>query len=67
MSLISNLRAAAFRRGVMSTFFGRVAIASLTLPLAFPVFADAINQTLPPRVAQALKANKMYRSIPPRR
>lgn len=62
MSLISNLRAAAFRRGVMSTFFGRVAIASLTLPLAFPVFADAINQTLPPRVAQALKANKIESS-----
>ncbi|WP_313088971.1 D-alanyl-D-alanine carboxypeptidase/D-alanyl-D-alanine-endopeptidase [Pseudomonas sp.] len=36
-----------------------LAVAGLSLPLALPVFAETVNQTLPPRVAQALKANKI--------
>ncbi len=36
-----------------------LAAAGLSLPLALPVFAETVNQTLPPRVAQALKANKI--------
>ncbi len=36
-----------------------LAAVGLSLPLALPVFAETVNQTLPPRVAQALKANKI--------
>ncbi len=36
-----------------------LAVAGLSLPLALPVLAETVNQTLPPRVAQALKANKI--------
>ncbi|MCQ4313380.1 D-alanyl-D-alanine carboxypeptidase/D-alanyl-D-alanine-endopeptidase [Pseudomonas stutzeri] len=32
------------------------------MPLAFPALAEQVNQTLPPRVAQALKANKIESS-----
>lgn len=62
MSLISNLSAATDQGRVIRTFIGRVAIATLTLPLAFSTFAETVNQTLPPRVAQALKANKIESS-----
>ncbi len=41
---------------------GRIAAVALTLPLALPAYAGAVNQTLPPRVAQALKANKIESS-----
>ena len=62
MSLISSLSAPANRSGAISQFLSRVAAAALALPLAFPAFAETVNQTLPPRVAQALKANKIENS-----
>ena len=43
----------------MNKFQSCFAIAALTLPLAAPALAETINQTLPPKVAQALKANKI--------
>lgn len=62
MSLIFAKPAPANRGSAIGRFLGRVAAAALTLPLAFPVYAEAINKTLPPRVAQALKANKIESS-----
>lgn len=62
MSLIFSMSAATDQGRVIRTFIARVAIATLTLPLAFSTFAETVNQTLPPRVAQALKANKIESS-----
>ncbi|HCJ29444.1 MAG TPA: D-alanyl-D-alanine carboxypeptidase/D-alanyl-D-alanine-endopeptidase, partial [Pseudomonas sp.] len=59
MPLISTLSVPADRGRTISKFLNRVAIAAMTLPLTFPAFAETVNQTLPPRVAQALKANKI--------
>lgn len=60
MSLISSLFA--FRVRTVSKLQSCVAIASLALPLAFPVQAATVNQTLPPQVVKALKANKIESS-----
>ncbi|WP_028239295.1 D-alanyl-D-alanine carboxypeptidase/D-alanyl-D-alanine endopeptidase [Stutzerimonas azotifigens] len=43
----------------MILFARRLLLAALALPLAMPVLADGANQSLPPRVQQALKANKI--------
>lgn len=62
MSLIFSLFVPADRNRVINKFLGRIAVATLTLPLTFTAFAETVNQTLPPRVAQALKANKIESS-----
>ncbi len=43
----------------MKAFFFRFALAALALPLSTAVTAASVNQTLPARVEQALKANKI--------
>lgn len=43
-------------------FLQHLAALALALPLAFPAAAATVNQALPPRVAEALKANKIESS-----
>src|SRR3989338_3279027 len=44
---------------LMRTSFRSLALAGLLLPLALPLAAAPINTNLPPKVQQALKANKL--------
>jgi len=62
MSLISEVPVPADRGRGISKFLSRIAIAALAIPLAFPALAEEVNKTLPPRVAQALKVNKIESS-----
>ncbi|MCQ4290492.1 D-alanyl-D-alanine carboxypeptidase/D-alanyl-D-alanine-endopeptidase [Pseudomonas stutzeri] len=43
----------------MNSILRGITLAVLTLPLTLPAQAVGVNQTLPPRVEQALKANKI--------
>ena len=54
MSLISSVP--------MRWFIRPLSIAALAMPLAFPALAQTANQSLPPSVAKALKANKIESS-----
>lgn len=54
MSFISSVR--------MNRLIRPFALAALALPLAFPALAETAKQSLPPSVAQALKANKIESS-----
>ena len=62
MSLISSLPAPANRSRATCQLLSRLAAAALTLPLVIPAFAETVNQTLPSRVVQALKTNKIETS-----
>ncbi|HBS81305.1 MAG TPA: D-alanyl-D-alanine carboxypeptidase/D-alanyl-D-alanine-endopeptidase, partial [Pseudomonas sp.] len=62
MSLISSLSAPANRSRATRQLRSRLAAAALTLPLVIPAFAETVNQTLPTRVVQALKTNKIETS-----
>ena len=62
MPMFTDLSDAAAPGSGVYKLLARVAAALLTLPLALPVSAETVNQTLPPRVAQALKANKIESS-----
>ncbi len=46
----------------MRKLIHRLAALTLALPLALPAVAATVNQTLPPRVMEALKANKIESS-----
>jgi len=46
----------------MRWFIRPLSIAALAMPLAFPALAQTPNQSLPPSVAKALKANKIESS-----
>jgi len=43
----------------MSSILRGITLAIFALPLTLPAQAAGVNQTLPPRVEQALKANKI--------
>ncbi|MGK9064165.1 D-alanyl-D-alanine carboxypeptidase/D-alanyl-D-alanine endopeptidase [Stutzerimonas chloritidismutans] len=54
--------AAPVHRSRTFPFLQHLAALALALPLAFPAAAATVNQALPPRVAEALKANKIESS-----
>jgi len=50
----------------MSSILRGITLAIFALPLTLPAQAAGVNQTLPPRVEQALKANKISSPAPRR-